>query len=86
MERFGIYLHYSSWLVNLPNQSLPYILADEGFEVWLGNIRGNTYSRSHTLLSADSRTYWLFSWDHFAKYDLPAMLNYISTKSGNDKV
>ena len=79
-------MYYFRWLVNLPNQSLPYILADEGFEVWLGNIRGNTYTRSHTFLSEDTRTFWLFSWDQFAKYDLPAMVNYISAKSGNDKV
>ena len=37
-------------------------LADLGYDVWLGNCRGNTYSRSHVSMNpSQSDVYWNFS-------------------------
>ncbi|CAL5406243.1 unnamed protein product [Camellia sinensis] len=47
----GIMIDATSWLLNSPDESLPFILADEGFDVWLSSTRGTKYSSGHTSLS-----------------------------------
>eukprot|EP00058_Branchiostoma_floridae_P024848 XP_002610338.1 hypothetical protein BRAFLDRAFT_72470 [Branchiostoma floridae] len=66
----------TQWIENLVNESLGFILADAGFEVWLGNIRGNTYSRRHVKLKPSQEQFWAWSWDEMARYDLPKMLTH----------
>lgn len=78
----GILLDAATWLLNSPNKSLAFILADNGFDVWLGNNRGTISSRGHTSLSANDPAYWDWTWEQLASEDLLAMYDYIHTQTG----
>jgi hypothetical protein len=54
-----------------------YILSDAGYDVWLGNARGNRYSKAHKTLSSDQQEFWNFSWQEIGEIDLPTVIDYI---------
>nr|CAI5829899.1 unnamed protein product [Callosobruchus analis] len=57
---------------------LAFLLADYGYDVWLGNARGNTYSKGHVSIPVQSPHYWNFSFHEMGTRDLPAVLYYVS--------
>ncbi|XP_063830435.1 lipase 3-like [Ostrinia nubilalis] len=68
------------WLLMGPGKSLPYLLADAGYDVWLGNARGNKYTR-HVSKSRAQPDFWQYSNDDIALHDLPAMIDYVLEES-----
>ncbi|XP_020230330.1 triacylglycerol lipase 2 [Cajanus cajan] len=78
----GLFCDAFTWLVNSPNGSLGFILADDGYDVWLANTRGTKYSRGHKSLLPSDKDYWNWSWDELSSYDLPAFVNYVYSQTG----
>uniref|UniRef100_A0AAR5Q7J7 Lipase n=1 Tax=Dendroctonus ponderosae TaxID=77166 RepID=A0AAR5Q7J7_DENPD len=77
----------SADFVSARNQSLAFQLVDKGYDVWLGNNRGNTYSRNHIMLDPnEDKSFWNFSFHETGMYDLPAMIDHIIQKSQVSKV
>ncbi|EFJ30147.1 hypothetical protein SELMODRAFT_145948 [Selaginella moellendorffii] len=73
-----------TWFLNPPSQSLGFILADEGFDVWISNGRGTYWSRGHETLSIHDKKYWDWSWDELAEYDIPAILEFIHSSTSSE--
>ncbi|XP_022178043.1 gastric triacylglycerol lipase-like [Myzus persicae] len=61
-------------------------LADAGYDVWLANSRGNTYSRKHVSLNYKQKSYWNFSLHEIGTYDLPAAVDYILMKTNTSQL
>ncbi|NXF96099.1 LICH hydrolase, partial [Eubucco bourcierii] len=74
------------WISNLPKNSLGFLLADAGYDVWIGNSRGNTWSIKHKTLKPCQKEFWQFSFDEMGKYDIPAELYFIMNKTGQKDV
>lgn len=62
--------------------NLAFMLADLGYDVWLGNTRGNKYSLKHRTRSPLNQEFWDFSLDEFAHHDLPSTVDYVLQTTG----
>ncbi|XP_020279750.1 lipase 3-like isoform X2 [Pseudomyrmex gracilis] len=82
----GLLCNSAVWVLPGPEKGLAFILADAGYDVWLGNARGTTYSRKHTDLSVLDKEYWDFSWHEIGTRDLPATIDYILKTTRREKL
>ncbi|KAG5330574.1 LIP3 Lipase, partial [Acromyrmex charruanus] len=73
----GILASSDSWILRGPGKDLAFLLADQGYDVWLGNMRGNSYCRSHVNMTTYDPKFWQYSFHEVGTKDLPAMFNYI---------
>lgn len=62
------------------NKSIGVQIAKAGYDVWLGNNRGNIYSRNHLKYnpSLDQEKYFDYSFQELGQYDLPAQINFVT--------
>ncbi|XP_018405978.1 PREDICTED: lipase 1-like [Cyphomyrmex costatus] len=73
----GIFCSSDIWVLFGPGKDLAFLLVDEGYDVWLGNSRGNTYCRSHIKLSPQNKNFWQFSYHEIGTKDLPVVIDYV---------
>ncbi|RUS82447.1 hypothetical protein EGW08_009793 [Elysia chlorotica] len=82
----GLFGDCDNFLLNPANESLAFILADAGADVWMGNTRGSAASRRHTTLDPKKIQFWKYSWDEMAQYDLPATIYHILNQTHHDQI
>ncbi|ETS74043.1 hypothetical protein PFICI_13909 [Pestalotiopsis fici W106-1] len=74
----GLLMNSEVWVCLTDEQRcLPFVLVDRGYDVWLGNNRGNKYSKKSIKTSPQSLDFWNFSIDEFAFHDIPDTIAYI---------
>uniref|UniRef100_A0A182SZJ5 Lipase n=1 Tax=Anopheles maculatus TaxID=74869 RepID=A0A182SZJ5_9DIPT len=77
----------ADWVLMGPGRALAYLLADAGYDVWMGNARGTRYSRKHIHLDPDrSREFWNFSWHEIGLYDVPALIDHVLSVTGQPRL
>lgn len=76
----------NDWLMNYPDSALGFIMADQGYDVWMPNSRGNTYSRKHLYMSPKKKEFWSFSWHEMGYYDLASSIDFILNKTKEEKL
>ena len=56
-------------MVTGPGHGLAFQLAAAGYDVWMGNFRGNTYSKGH-IRDISDKEYWVLSIQVLARRSL----------------
>jgi len=76
------------WVILGPEKALAYLLADEGYDVWLGNSRGTRYSFNHTRFDPiqNKRQFWDFSFHELGVGDLTASVDYILNVTAEERL
>ncbi|KAH8299612.1 hypothetical protein KR044_003507 [Drosophila immigrans] len=82
----GLLCSSSDWVLSGPDNGLAFILSDAGYDIWMGNARGNTYSRRHASKSPLLQPFWNFEWHDIGIYDLPAMLDNVLYQTGEGQL
>ena len=81
----GLFSSSETWM-GLGDKSVAVMLTQEGYDVWLGNSRGNIYSQGHVRREELEDEYYNFSFYEMGKFDSPAVVDYVLTKTGKTKL
>jgi len=55
--------------MNYADKTAAFVASNAGYDVWLGNSRGNKYSRAHTTLNPNHNKFWYTDWEDMGVYD-----------------
>ncbi|CAA18432.1 triglyceride lipase-cholesterol esterase [Schizosaccharomyces pombe] len=83
----GLMMNSESWVCNLKKEdAIPFALVEQGYDVWLGNLRGNKYSIKNIKFSSQNPKFWDFSLDSIAIFDIPSIVKYILSVNSFDSI
>lgn len=82
----GLFTTAADFVMSGRKKALAYYLAKNGYDVWMGNTRGSKHSVRHKTMSQDSDVFWDFSFHEMGYYDLPAMIDFVLSKTKKSKL
>ena len=74
------------WVMNDAQVAPPFVLARLGYDVWLGNNRGNIFSEKHVSMTPNQKEFWQFDFEDMGTKDVPAMTSFIKKMTGVNKM
>jgi pimeloyl-ACP methyl ester carboxylesterase len=82
----GLMCDMNFWLANDAKMAPPFILVDQGYDVWLGNNRGNRFAQAHLTLNKDEQAFWETNYIDMGTYDTPAFIDFVLEKTNQSKL
>ncbi|NP_001154991.1 lipase A-like precursor [Nasonia vitripennis] len=77
----GLLLSSDAYVLQNRKKNLVHTLVENNYDVWLGNARGNSYSRSHSIYNTNESAFWDFSFHEVGVQDLRHSIDYVLTKT-----
>lgn len=77
----GIMQGGETWVLNPGDGSLAFMMANSGYEVWIGNTRSSNFTYGHLKYTRKDKEFWNWTWDDLVKTDLPTMLQHVYNSS-----
>jgi pimeloyl-ACP methyl ester carboxylesterase len=90
-KKFPVFLMHGflttpiSFFISTTKNSLPFMLADSGYDVFMGSRRGTKFSTKHRNFSTESKEFWNFTWHQIGFYDLKAMIDFTLSTTNTSK-
>jgi lysosomal acid lipase/cholesteryl ester hydrolase len=80
----GLFSSAACWIGNFADKTPAFMFASAGYDVWLGNNRGNKFSRAHTThnLFMNSKKFFTYSFQELGEFDLPAQIDSVLSVTG----
>eukprot|EP01062_Namystynia_karyoxenos_P010032 TRINITY_DN13554_c0_g1_i2.p2 TRINITY_DN13554_c0_g1~~TRINITY_DN13554_c0_g1_i2.p2 ORF type:complete len:498 (+),score=166.06 TRINITY_DN13554_c0_g1_i2:69-1562(+) len=69
------------------SDNLAFMLHDAGYDVWIGNNRGNVFSLQNSKLDISEKPFWqAIDFDNMASIDVPTCLDYVLKATGQAQI
>ncbi|XP_047505111.1 lipase 3-like [Pieris napi] len=82
----GIISSADDWISGGVESGLAYLLAQLGYDVWMGNARGNKHSRSNIYIDPSEKKFWDFSFHEIGMIDVPTMIDFVLEKTNKSSL
>ena len=82
----GLMCDMMFWLANDADLAPPFTLVNAGYDVWLGNNRGNRFAQAHQTFNKREKQFWDFNYIDMGRHDTPAFIDFVLGKTGQTQL